>query len=187
MIGENINQHRSNIGPLIGVFLILVSVAGYAFFTRPLAGKVDQMQADVTLRTTEINDLKTKFDDVKAAEKEFDVSTEVQRLESLKAVPTDLNQDDVVRDLLSITQDNDILLSSVSFSKGSSTRDGIGSLRVSASFEGNYKDLTNFLEGLEQNARIFKVSNISVQLSRLDLSDIERANFSLTMETFFQN
>ena len=81
----------------------------------------------------------------------------------------------------------DIELHSISFGKGQVNEQGVASLRISASFEGNYLDLTDFLEGLEQNARLFIVDSISVQVSQAEISNIERANFSLTIEAFFQN
>ena len=44
----------------------------------------------------------------------------------------------------------------------------------------------DFLEGIENNGRLFKVNSINVQLSTLDLLGFERATFTLTMEAFYQ-
>ncbi len=180
-------ENPSHKAPLIGVLMILVAVAGYVFFTKPLADNVDILKTDLTTKSTLLTDLKTRLDSLIQAEKELELTTEVQRIESLKAVPAGMNQDEVITDLIQIAKENNIELHSISFSKGSTNQEDVGSLRVSASFEGNYLDLTDFLEGLEENARIFKVDSISVQVSKVQITDIERASFSLTIDTFFQN
>lgn len=174
-------------GRLVGIVLIMAVIAGYIFFTKPLADGVAVIKADITSKNEEIATLKTEVETLQKAEQEFSLSTEVQRLESLKAIPVDMDQDEVIRDLVQIAATYDIELNSISFGKGSSAKQEVGALRVNASFEGSYNDLTDFLQGLEQNARLFKVDSISVQVSKVDVSNFSRATFSLTIDTFFQN
>lgn len=178
---------RSSKKPLIGVFLIVLAIAGYSFYTRPLANFNNEIQADISSKSAEVETLEAQVETLKKAKEEFNLSSEVERIESLKAIPLELNQDEVIDDLTEIAENYDITLHSISFGKGQVSEQGVGSLRISASFEGNYLDLTDFLEGLEQNARLFIVDSISVQVSQAEISNIERANFSLTIEAFFQN
>lgn len=186
--GNDIEIHSgSNKKPLIGVFLIVLAIAGYSFYTRSLADENSQLSADISSKTAELQALQTQIKTLKSAEDEYELSTEVERLESLKAIPLGLNQDEVINDLTEIAENYDITLHSISFGKGQVNSEGVASLRISASFEGNYLDLTDFLEGLEQNARLFVVDSISVQVSQAEISNTERANFSLTIEAFFQN
>lgn len=176
----------SNVGPLIGVFLIVLSIAAYILFASVWADERSTNRELFNEKTTQVAEMKTQLETLKATESQLELTTEVQRQETLKAVPTALNQDEVIRSVKEIADDYDVLLSSISFAKGPSGKEGIGSLRISAGFEGNYVDLIDFLEGLEDNARIFKVNTINVQISTLEISEIERANFSLTIETFYQ-
>lgn len=173
--------------PLIGALLLVMAIAGYALLTRPMSSQLSAMKTDITTKNVELAGLKERLDFLNQAEKELELTTEVQRLESLKAVPVSIRQDEVIKNLIDIAKNSDIELHSISFSKGSTSREGIGSLRISSNFEGNYLDLTDFLEALEENARIFKVESISVQVSKLDISDVERTSFSLIIETFYQN
>lgn len=171
---------------LFGLLLLVFAVVGYVVFLRPLSTQIDIVKTDLVTKTGQVDVLKLQIDEFEKSEKELELSTEVQRLEILKAVPTELDQDGVIRDIVEIAETYDIELKSISFGKGGTKHDGVGALRISASFEGNYTDLTDFLEGLEQNARLFKVDSISVQINKLDITDIERANFALTIESFFQ-
>lgn len=178
---------RSSKKPLIGVFLIVLAIGFYSFYTRSLANENSQLSADISSKTIEVETLQNQNEALKKAQEEYSLSSEVERLESFKAIPLELNQDEVINDLTEIAENYDITLHSISFGKGQENSQGVGSLRISASFEGNYLDLTDFLEGLEQNARLFIVDSISVQVGRAEISNIERANFSLTIEAFFQN
>jgi Tfp pilus assembly protein PilO len=179
-------QSSSKKGPLIGVFLILLSLAGYVFYTKSLASQVSVVSADITAKTDQIALIKGQIEEFDRAEEEYGVSTEVQRSESLKSVPAQMNQDEVIRDIVNISDSYDIELKSLSFGEGASDQEGIGVLSVNSSFEGNYNDLVSFLEGIEQNPRLFKVKTINVQINQLDVLDILRATFSLTMEAYYQ-
>jgi Tfp pilus assembly protein PilO len=179
-------ETQSNKGTLIGVFLVVVAIAGFSILAKPIADNVSELETSILNTEAEITTIDAKIVEFQAAEEEFDLSTEVQRLESLKAIPLGINQDEVIRDVMEIAENYDIALNSISFGTGKTEIDAIYSLRVNASFEGNYNDLIDFLEGLEQNGRVFVVENISVQVSTLDISKIERASFSLTMEAYFQ-
>lgn len=178
---------NSSKAPLFGALLLVIAIAGYALLIRPLSANLQLAKADLLAKNVQLEELKSRLDFLNQAEQDLDLTTEVKRQESLKAVPVLMQQDKVIRDLIEIAKNNGIQLHSISFSRGSTSREGIGSLRISSSFEGNYLDLTDFLEALEENGRTFKVESISVQVSKLDISDVERANFSLTIETFYQN
>lgn len=181
-----LQTETSNKGTLFGVLLFLAAICLYVFVARPLSADLQVMKADIVSKNEQIDELQEKLGQLQAAEEELDITSEVERIESLKAVPVGVQQDEVIRDILEIADDNDVSLNSISFGKSGSQEDGVSSLTIAASFAGNYADLTSFLEGLEQNDRLFKVDSISVQVSRLDISDIERANFSLSISAFYQ-
>lgn len=188
------NQPKSDIkfrgvsrkGPIIGVLLILIAIAGYTFFTRGLSAEVSGLKADISSTVVSIEEFKVKLAEFEQAEEELGLATEVQRRETLKSIPSEMDQDDVIRDVVNIAEGNEIELNSISFGQGSTDEVEVGALRINASFEGNYNDLINFLRGIEQNARFLRVSSISVQINKVDVLDILRANFSLSMEAYFQ-
>lgn len=177
---------NSNKTSLIGVLLIVVAIAGYTFVIRPISTDLDVAQANVSTKNATLDGLKTKLDTLNRSEQELQLTSEVQRQESIKAVPVGINEDQVIKDIIQIAKQNNVTLNSISFSKGAGAKEGIGSLRIASTFEGNYQDLTNFLQGLEQNGRIFRVDSINVQVNKLEISDVERASFSLSIDTYFQ-
>jgi len=178
-------EGSSNKGALVGIFLILLVVFGYVFYTRGVASNVSQMNADITSKNLQIEASKAKVAEMTKAEKELDLSSEVKKTELLKSVPKDIAQDQMIRDIIDTSRLHDIKLNSIGFGKGASSKEGVGSLRINASFEGSYNDLVSFLESLEQNARVLIVDSISVQLGKTDLLDSTRATFSLSMQAFY--
>ncbi|MCK9186585.1 type II secretion system protein M [Candidatus Gracilibacteria bacterium] len=191
MLEQNVQTEKiyvegnSNKSALIGIFLLLVVVVGYVFFTRGLSSKVNQMNVDITSKNLQIESSKAKIAEMTAAEEELDLSSEVKKTELLKSVPKDVDQDQIIRDIIDTAKVHDITLNSIGFGKGASSKEGVGSLRINASFEGNYNDLVSFLESVEQNARVLIVDSINVQLGKTDLLDATRATFSLSMQAFY--
>jgi type II secretory pathway component PulM len=172
---------------LLGLLFILVAVGLFLFLIRPLGEDVDRVQADITAKSAKLTAVQAQVDALALAEEKYKVTTEPLRIESLKEVPTSMQQDEVIRDLVNIAANNGIVLRSVSFGRGAGVQDGVSSLRISSSFEGSYQDLIKFLEAIEENGRLFKVDTISVQIQDLGFAGIERATFSLTILTYFQD
>lgn len=177
---------ESRLMPLIGVFLILVSVGLFVFFAKPVGRQVGDLQANVVLKTQELNEMKQKIADMDSAKQEYGLTSELQRMEMLRSIPVGLKQDGAIEDLVALAEENNVYFTSIGFGKGSTDKQKIGSLQVSAGFEGTYEDLIEFLRDLEQNKRMFKVNSISVQLIDTDVIGFKRAVFSLAMETFYQ-
>lgn len=176
----------SKLTSLLGVLLIFIAIGFYIFFVRGLNDKTSELKASVLAANQQIGALNKQITDFTAAEKEMGVASSVQRLELEKAVPVGIKQDEVIKQLVEISDMNSISLSSIGFGRGASTQNKIGTLQINASFEGTYDDLVQFLEGLEQNRRTFRVNSISVQITDLQASDVKKANFSLSMEAFYQ-
>lgn len=110
----------------------------------------------------------------------------VEQFTSLAAVPKGLNQDEVIRNLIEVADNYDIDLNAINFARANTNFDGVGLLKINASFEGNYSDLIDFLSGLEDSERLFKVNSINVQIADTSISGLSRANFSLAIDTFYQ-
>jgi len=171
---------------LVGVFLILLSVLALTFFVRPFSQKVDAIKTDVSSKTQELDALKQQVADMENAENTLGLTSELERLEMLSLIPVGLKQDEAIKDIVQLAEDNNITLTSIGFGKGMTDKEKIGTLQVSSSFDGTYEDLISFLKALEQNKRMFRVNSISVQLMDTDVMGLKRAIFALSMETFYQ-
>lgn len=182
-IGDNGSSSKKT---LIGIALILASILVYVFGLKGISATVSAFESDFADKTSQIEKVKTEVNNLANSESQLDVTTEVQREQSLKAIPSKLNQDEVIRNLVDLASSHTIELHSLSFAKGGSDADGVSSLRIDSSFEGNYGDLVTFLKGIEQNARFLRVNSISAQINKSEVFDIDRVTFSLSMEAFFQ-
>ncbi len=194
MLEKNKNQNdieikkQSALPIMAGVFLLLASVIFYVAFLSPMRDEVKALNTAAEENNTEIAGIDEKIAAYKEAEEKLDLSNEVERIQTLKAVPIGMNQDEVIRNFINLTRAYDIEFSSLSFGKGSSSGTGVKTLRINANFEGNYSDLINFLKGIEQNSegRLFNVNNISVSVKKLAVLGVKRVNFSLNIEAYYQ-
>jgi len=192
MLENNRSDHllklkkQSRVFPFLGIFLVFISIFVYMYYVKPLSVSLAQTRENLISQDNENMDLQNQIQLLESSKESLDLSTQVQRNLILNAVPKGMNQDEVIKDIINISEHNDIELKSIGFGKGGSGSEGVNTLRINASFDGSFTDLTNFLEGIEQNGRLFQISSISVQVTRLDIGDFKRANFSLSMESYFQ-
>ena len=190
MLGEEKNEieikKQSSGKSLVGVLLILVSVGVYVFWISPMKANLAVTKTDISSQEALKGILQEKIDFMEKAKSELGLDSEVKRSETLKAIPTEMLQDEVIRDLIKILDKHDVELNSIGFGNSGSEFENIGVLRVTASFDGSYSDLEDFLRSVETNPRIFQVETISVQVDDL-ATGFKRVGFSLSINVFYQN
>lgn len=174
---------QSSLSSLIGALFILVAAVVYVFFVKVVADENALKEADLAALEAEI-DLLRGGEEIAGLGEIANLSA-LEIKEAARKIPDALTQDEVLRSLIEMAEDNEITLNSIGFSKGATTLDGVGSLRINAGFQGNYQDLVNFLEAIEQSRRFYRVTSINVTVNRLNVTDLEVANFSLSLETFY--
>ncbi len=172
---------------IISLSFLLLSILGFVFLYKPISSGNELISADkndLLAKTVEMKNKLTLIEEQKAGLSGVsDISLNVLK----NAIPEKMQQDEVIRNLITISEENRVSLNSISFGKGGSMDDEVFVLRVNAGFEGGFSDLIRFLEGLESNKRKFTVNSISVQLASLTVGGVRKANFSLSMETYFFN
>ncbi|MBD3330556.1 type 4a pilus biogenesis protein PilO [Candidatus Peregrinibacteria bacterium] len=172
--------------PFLGAFFILLSLIVFVLVSRTFVSQADSAEESLSQKQTEYQELLAKINSFEADKEELDLTSDVQRLNVSKAIPVGLNQDTVIENITNVAEENGIQLNSIGFGRGGVLSEGIGVLRVNASFEGDFDDLISFLEGIEGNERLMKVNSISVQLSAFEVAGIRRTNFSLSIESYYQ-
>lgn len=181
-----LEQEKSIGSPFIGIFLVLVATLLYVFVGRGFAAERSEVATSLEEKNAEIAQFESEEKQITDAKEQLKLTSTVEQFTSLAAVPAGLNQDEVIRNVVEIAETYDIILNSVNFARANSNFEGVGILKVNASFEGNYSDLIDFLSGLEESERLFKVSSINVQIADTGISGLSRANFSLAIDTFYQ-
>ncbi|MBT4917154.1 type 4a pilus biogenesis protein PilO [Candidatus Peregrinibacteria bacterium] len=191
MLGDEKNNiemgSKSKTGTIIGSFLVLISVVVLTFLARPVASEVSVLKANTDAQKATLETIKAQISELEQAEQDLGLTTEVKKSQAKGSIPANMDQDEVIRDVIEISEENDIQLKSIGFGKGSSDKEGLSTLSVNASFEGNYSDLISFLKGIEENQRLFRVNSISVQINKIEIIDISRATFSISMDAFYQS
>lgn len=170
----------------VGAGLLVLSIGLYLFLLRPMQTDYSGMASVLSSKEEEISKLRNEIAAYQSAEKSMDIGTEIQKKTLLNFIPVGLNQDTVIEDLIKISKANGIVLHSVSFGLADKVYEGIGALKISASFEGNYADLIHFLKGVEENSRLLKVTSINVQVDYIEDLDLKHVTFSLTMDAYYQ-
>ncbi|MDX9970786.1 MAG: hypothetical protein RBS56_02665 [Candidatus Gracilibacteria bacterium] len=172
---------------IISLSFLLLSILGFVFLYKPISVGNETLMADkgdLLAKKMEIENKLTLIEEQKAdIEGVSDISLNVLK----NAIPDKMQQDEVIRSLITISDENKVSLNSISFGKGGSLDNEVFVLRVNAGFDGGFSDLIRFLEGLESSKRKFTVNSISVQLASLTVGGVRKANFSLSMETYFFN
>lgn len=171
---------------IVGLVLLVASIGTYIFYTRSLTNEYADVSKVLADKEKEITDIQAQIKTLKDSEQKMDITTEVQKTSLLKAIPVGMKQDNVIEDLIKIAQEDGVTLSSVSFGKSDPQKDSVGSLKINAGFQGDYGDLIHFLKGIEDNARLFKVTTINVQVSDVSGQDLKRVTFSLSIEAYYQ-
>ncbi|PKL37068.1 hypothetical protein CVV38_04255 [Candidatus Peregrinibacteria bacterium HGW-Peregrinibacteria-1] len=184
---QNGGKHlQKSFSMMLGVLLVLAALAGYLFYLKGVSSEVDSLKNEIKVGSERVTLLKAELDNYKETESILNVTSDVAKELALSAIPLRLEQDEIIRDVMTISRSNDIELNSISFSKGSTEHEGVNSLRINAGFEGNYPDLIAFLRGLESNERFFRVNSTSVQVQNSDGVGLSRVMFSLSIEAYFQ-
>lgn len=181
-----LENNRSASGGMFGILLVILSIALYVLYSAGISEENSLMKAEIQTKNEEIDVFVGESVEIDSAKAALGLTSTVNQITSIAAVPANLNQDEIIRTVIEVAGSFDIELNSISFSRRNSEIDGVSILSINSSFEGSYVDLIDFLEGLEENDRLFKVDTINVQIARVGISDLERANFSLTIDTFYQ-
>lgn len=172
---------------IIALSFLLVSIFAFVFLYKPISSGNDRLLTDKYDLDAKILDLKNKLTLVEEQKAGLSSVSDISLNFLKNAIPEKMQQDEVIRSLITISEENKVSLNSISFGKGGSMDDEVFVLRVNAGFEGGFTDLIRFLEGLENNKRKFTVNSVSVQLASLTVGGVRKANFSLAMETYFFN
>ncbi len=170
---------------IVSFVLIFASIALYVFVYQVISKNTNLIEAQVFDLKNKNLQTQSSLSLLEVQKNELNLSSEVAMNNLRNSIPIEMQQDMVIRDLISISDTNKVSLNSISFGKGGESAEGVFVLRVNAGFEGGFNDLIRFLEGLETNSRKFTVNSISVQLASLTVGGVRRANFSLAMETYF--
>ncbi|MDP4007957.1 MAG: type 4a pilus biogenesis protein PilO [Candidatus Peregrinibacteria bacterium] len=176
-------QNKKNIISLILVLAILVV---YMYYIQPSRGVLAQDTQNLVASEQKLNDLKNSVAELESLKASIPESA-AQRQLLLAQVPTEVDQDGLIKDLNRLAQSRGIELKNIGFSLAKADPNTkVGVITMSTGFEGTYQDLINLLADIEKNARRMRVKNISVQVLEVSRDVSANVTFTLAIESYYQ-
>jgi len=175
---------RQSSSSVLSAGLLILALVVAMFVWQPASQSVDQLESNLDNKEAELMKLEAQIAELMSMDERLPVA-ESERELILRAVPEELAQDELVRDLEAIAEGAQMDLGSMSFSLQPAV-EGANVVSIVANFAGRYEDLLSLLMALEKNERLFYVTSIGVQLSEVSDAGDQLMNFSVTLEAFYQ-
>ena len=169
---------------LISLLLLIGLVAVGVFWFKPNLDEASKLKVDEMARQQEKTQLEQQLKTLQEAQANLSGAGEIEQQTVLVAIPENFEQDKLINSVTEIARKNDVNIGSISFSIPFSSTELIKKGSISISMTGNEGDLLRLLKGLENSPRKLVARSITVQLGQTE--GLERVNFSISLETYFQ-
>lgn len=177
-------NNKKNSSSLISLLLLIGLVAVGIFWFKPNLDVAADLKVTEMAREQEKTQLEQELKTLQEAQVNLSGAGEIEQQTVLTAIPENYEQDKLINIITEIARKNDVNIGSISFSIPFSSTDVIKKGTISISMTGNENDLQRLLKGLENSPRKLVVRSITVQLGQTE--GLERVNFSISLETYFQ-
>jgi len=170
---------NNSFSQLVSIVLLFLIILGSVIFVLPMRDTIAALQVTEDSLSGELATLETNYEELKTLSEE--VATSETTRNSLKAaVPAGYDQDALLLELTTLTDEIGFKLNAVNFSDTVSPEYG-NTIEVSANFTGSYEDLVAFLQAIESADRLMRVTTMSVQ--RTSSSAVA---FNVNIEVYYQ-
>lgn len=109
--------------------------------------------------------------------------SEIDRKELDHAIPSDLEQDIIITDISQRAKEADISFNALTFSLQESAT--LGTVNISAGFQGSSGNIIRFLKMLESNQRKFVVKDAGISTSETS-AGLQLTNLNVTLQAFYR-
>lgn len=170
---------QNQLSQLFSIILLFFIILGGVFFVMPMRENIAILDVQKVASADELQQLQSQYDSLAQVAAQVDASSGA-KVELLNAVPVGIDEGKLLDEIVSIADEFEVTMNSVSFSK-SSDNDFGNILGVTANFKGSYEQLVSFLQKIENAKRLMRVTALSVQLT-----STEDSIFNLSIETYYQ-
>lgn len=169
---------------LISLLLLLALVAAGLLWLKPNLDQTAALKLTEDERWQTREQLRADLQNLQFAQASLSAASEIEQSTVLAAIPESYEQDNLINLITEIARKNDVNIGSISFSIPFGSNEPVKKGGVSISMTGTEADLLRLLKGLENSVRKLVVKSITVQLGQT--GGIDRANFSIAIDTYFQ-
>lgn len=171
---------------IISLLLVLAILVIYMYYIRPTRADLKDYRQNLIAAEQKLTDLQNKVAEVENLKSSITQNAAERQL-LLAQVPTEVDQDGLIKDLNRLASSRGIELKNIGFSLGKVDPDTrVGVMTMSTGFEGTYQDLINLLADMEKNVRRMRVKNISVQVLEVSRDVSANVTFTLAIESYYQ-
>ncbi len=170
---------------LLALLLLIVIALVAVFWFMPSLNEVSALQLENQNKTSQKVSLDKQVASLRAAKAEFKSTSEMTQVTSVAAIPEHFEEDKLINLISTLAKQNQVTVGSISFTANPNSTDVIKKGTINLSLTSSQRDLISFLKSIEGASRKMIVKNITVQLGKIQ--NVERVNFSLSIETYFQD
>lgn len=176
-------QDKKN-SSIVSLLLLAALVAVGLLWLKPNLDQNSALSLVERERQQTREQLQQELVSLQSAQASLAAASEIEQATVLAAIPENYEQDKLINLITEIARKNDVNIGSISFSIPFNSAETVKKGGVSISMTGSEADLMRLLKGLESSTRKLVVKSITVQLGQTE--GLERANFSLSVDTYFQ-
>ncbi len=170
--------------PLISLLLVLAVLAVGVFWLKPNWDAESALKVTEQARQDEKSGIETTLKTLSDARAKLSGASEITQQTVLASIPEKLEQNVLIDQISAIAKDNDVNLSSISFSIPVNSQEAIKKATINLSMTGGEEELMRLLKGLENNPRKLVVKSVTVQFGQTE--GVSRVNFNISMDTYYQ-
>jgi len=152
----------------VGIFLIAFAILGAFVF--PVFQKFRETQAEVKIKKTDLENNQEYLAALNNFYSEFEeLKPQLSKIDS--ALPKEPSLPNFLDFIQKTVGENGLVLTEISFSKTTPTKEKIKETSLELSITGKYSAFRNLLLNLEKSARLIEIANISFS-SKEDLEEV---------------
>lgn len=172
-------MNKKDINLLLPAITVILAISAYFVSSNVLITPIKQNMAQISALDQDISKANEKLDSIAAADKSMsELSDLVNNL--LIAVPDNVNSPDLITEIETIANQNQVQLpslsppTSIAVASGSASASGYV---TNLSIIGSYQNISNFINSLETSIRYSRINNLSI--SSADEGLTASINFSV--------
>ncbi len=161
-------MNRRDLNLLLPIVTIVLAIAGYLVFSNLLMPSIGENLAKIDAANQDIASANAKLDSLSTASQSMtEFSDLVNNL--FIAIPENVNSPDLITEIETIANQNQVALPSLSPPIGISASSVSGSattgLSTNLTVVGSFQNINNFINSLETSIRFSKINNLTISSS----------------------
>lgn len=154
------NQFSNKYSPLFPLLTVVMCIGLSYFLINPFINRIRAVNTDIQLKNNELGQMDQKINDLNYLKDQFNKSLPDLKLLNT-ALPGGKKIDEIIIQFNNIAKNSNTTISSFK----PSNKGANGSIGLDLSVNGSYDDIINFINSLENNARLISIKTLTLSPS----------------------